>query len=335
MATPESSPLEILLVTGPLGAGKTTVVNRLLKAEIAAGRRVAVLINEFGSVSVDDALVNAERPELAGIENLVNGCACCSLREDVVAILAAWADREPGSRPERVVLETTGLADPTDLVDLETEARLTGRIQLMGCLTVVSALGALAHLENRTLLRHQVGLASLIHVSKADLDPSLAMAWESEIRSRFPGRPIAQTRMGQAPASAPDPWRGDIPKATEATVGPSFAQARALTLHFDHPVDPAALEALLQRPPVVGELLRAKGVCSFVGFPPRNDGSDRWAFQMADGRVEIAPLPAASEGRLPERVAVIIGTDLDWGQWRKSLRDLERPAPGARRKVTL
>jgi len=89
MVEAHTLPLEVLLVTGPLGAGKTTVVNRLLKVEIAAGRRVAVLINEFGAVSVDGALVEAERPELAGIANLMNGCACCSLRGEVVATLAA------------------------------------------------------------------------------------------------------------------------------------------------------------------------------------------------------------------------------------------------------
>ena len=71
--------LEVLMVTGPLGSGKTTVVNQLLKAELAAGRRVAVLVNEFGAVSVDGLLLGS-RPELADIANLVDGCACCSLR---------------------------------------------------------------------------------------------------------------------------------------------------------------------------------------------------------------------------------------------------------------
>src|SRR5512141_108818 len=130
--------IEVLIVTGPLGAGKTTAVNRLLKREIALQRRVAVLINEFGSVSVDETLIRAERPELAGIANLVNGCVCCSLRSDVVAALAAWCDLPPGEGPDRVVMETTGLADPTDLVDLELEPELQGRVHLSGCLTVIS-----------------------------------------------------------------------------------------------------------------------------------------------------------------------------------------------------
>jgi G3E family GTPase len=326
--------LDVLLVTGPLGSGKTTVVNRLLRTELEAGRRVAVLINEFGTVSVDGLLVGADRPELAGIANLVNGCACCSLKADVVAVLAGWCD-QPGG-PERVVLETTGLADPTDLVDLELEPALAGRMRLAGCLTVVSALAPLGQLQ-RPLLRRQIGLASLVYVSKADLDPSLAMAWESQIRAAFQGHAIQPARLG-LPAVPVDPWAGVLPGPVPQRAdpsGPSFAQARALTLAFDHPVDPAALEALFLRPPAQGELLRAKGICAFKDWPARNDGSDRWAFQWADGRLEVSPLPAGPGGALADRVAVVIGVGLDWGGWKAELRELERPPAGARRKVRL
>jgi G3E family GTPase len=232
-----------------------------------------------------------------------------------------------------VVLETTGLADPTDLVDLEQEPELAGRMRLAGCLTVVSALTPLGHLE-RTLLRRQAALASLVYVSKADLDPSLAMAWESQLRAAFPGHAIQASRQGVAPG--PDPWAGVIPAGlpdrTEAEDG--FAAARALTLRWDHPVDPEALETLFLRPPAQGELLRAKGVCAFPGWAPRHDGSDRWAFQWADGRLEISPLPAAAGGPAP-LVAVVIGLGLAWDAWKAELRGLERPPAGARRKVAL
>lgn len=334
--------LEVLLVTGPLGAGKTTVVNLLLRAEVEAGRRVAVLINEFGAVSVDGALVGAERPEVAGIANLVGGCVCCSLREDVVAALAAWCDAPEEARPERVVLETTGLADPTDLLDLELEPTLAGRLALRGCLTVVSALTPLDHLASRALLKRQVGMASLVHVSKADVDPSLALAWEGEIRASRRGLAVVQTRLGLAPDDSPDPWSGDpagTPRPAEVREGPSFAQARSLVVAFDHPVDPAALEDLFLRPWEQdcsgGELLRAKGVVSFDGWPPRHDGSDRWAFQLADGRLEIAPLPQPPGAPAAERVAVVIGTGLEASAWKRALRGLERPPAGTRRKVVL
>ncbi len=330
--------LEVLIVTGPLGAGKTTVMNRLLKREIAEHRRVAVLINEFGSVSVDGALVNAELPQLAGIENLINGCVCCSLRDDVVAALAAWCDQPTESRPHRVVMETTGLADPTDLLDLELDPQLQGRLRLVGCLTIVSCLGPVDHLQSRDLLRRQVALASLIFISKTDLDPAQAVAWESEIRRAFPQVSLVPTRLGETPQNAPDPWRGDmrgLPEGWEKVEGPSYAEARSITLHWDHPVDPSALEALFQAPPAGGDLLRAKGVCAFAGWPPRHDGSDRWAFQVADGRLEVSPLPQAPQGVPADSVAVIIGTDLDVGIWKKRLRELERAPEGARKKVVL
>lgn len=334
----DHAPLEVLIVTGPLGAGKTTAVNRLLKAEVAGGRRVAVLINEFGAISVDGTLVDAERPELAGMENLVNGCVCCSLRNDVVATLQAWCEQPDGQRPERVVLETTGLADPTDLLDLEQEPPLAGRLRLAGLLTVVSCLAPVDHLKTKPLLHRQAALASLIHLSKADLDPSAAVAWEGELRTAFKHIPLIPTRHGLAPEGSPDPWRGDlrpVPEGWEPSGGSSFAEARSLTLHWDHPIDPAALEALLLAPPESGELLRAKGVCAFAGWAARNDGSDRWAFQLADGRLEISPLPLLADGTAPACAAVVIGTGLDGAHWKKALRGLERPPAGARRKAFL
>ena len=332
------APLDILIVTGPLGAGKTTVVNHLLKAEVAAGRRVAVLINEFGAISVDGALVDAERPELAGIQNLVNGCVCCSLRDDVVATLQAWCDQPEGIRPVRVVLETTGLADPTDLLDLDQEPVLAGRLRLAGLLTVISCLAPVDHLRTKALLHRQAALASLIHLSKADLDPSAGVAWESELRSTFRQIPLVATRHGQAPEGSPDPWLGDVrplPDGWAPAGSTSFASARSLTLLWDHPVDPAALEALLLAPPAQGELLRAKGVCAFHGWAARHDGSDRWAFQLADGRLEISPLPLRADGTAAACMAVVIGINLDNGRWKQDLRSLEVPAAGARRKVTL
>ncbi len=333
--------LEILIVTGPLGSGKTTTVNTLLRSALTEGRRVAVLINEFGAVDVDGTLVAAERPEVAGIASLVNGCVCCSLKEDVVATLRAWADAPRDQRPDRIVLETTGLADPTDLLDLELEPALEGRIRIKGILTVLSCLSPLHHLQQRDLLKRQVGLASLLYLSKSDLDPSAAVAWEGQLRTALPNLAIVQSRQGLPPTGSPDPWAGDPVRPQGWADSPtlSFADTRSFSLAFDHPVDPAALEALFLPPQTEalarGELLRAKGVCAFAGWAPRADGSDRWAFQVADGRIEISPLPLSPDGSAPPKLAVIIGTGLDQPAWKGALRALELPPEGARRKVAV
>jgi G3E family GTPase len=126
-----------------------------------------------------------------------------------------------------------------------------------------------------------------------------------------------------------------LPEGWEASGTTSFSEARSLTLHWDHPVDPGALEALLLAVPLQGELLRAKGVCAFAGWAARNDGSDRWAFQLADGRLEISPLPTLPDGTAAACAAVVIGINLDKSNWQRDLRGLEVPPQGGRRKVTL
>ena len=88
---------------------------------------------------------------------------------------------------------------------------------------------------------------------------------------------------------------------------PAWVRQRALEGGL---TPPEALEALFLRPQNRGELLRAKGICAFKDWPARHDGSDRWAFQWADGRLEVSPLPAA--GAPAPLVAVVIGLGLDW-----------------------
>ena len=102
-------PVPILLVTGFLGAGKTTVVNHLLAH--AQGRRIAAVVNDFGAVNIDAELIAGASD---GVVSLANGCICCSLEGDLLRTLAALLRRDP--RPEFIVIETSGVADPADIV---------------------------------------------------------------------------------------------------------------------------------------------------------------------------------------------------------------------------
>ena len=102
-------PVPILLVTGFLGAGKTTVVNHLLAH--AEGRRIAAVVNDFGAINIDAELIAGASD---GVVSLSNGCICCSLEGDLLRTLAALLRRDP--RPEFIVIETSGIADPSDIV---------------------------------------------------------------------------------------------------------------------------------------------------------------------------------------------------------------------------
>ncbi len=102
-------PVPILLVTGFLGVGKTTVVNHLLAH--AEGRRIAAVVNDFGAINIDAELITGASD---GVVSLSNGCICCSLQGDLLRTLAALLRRDP--RPEFIVIETSGVADPSDIV---------------------------------------------------------------------------------------------------------------------------------------------------------------------------------------------------------------------------
>ncbi|MTD52372.1 GTP-binding protein, partial [Escherichia coli] len=102
-------PVPILLVTGFLGAGKTTVVNHLLAH--AAGRRIAAVVNDFVAINIDAELIAGASD---GVVRLANGCICCSLEGDLLRTLSTLLRRDP--RPDHIVIETSGVADPADIV---------------------------------------------------------------------------------------------------------------------------------------------------------------------------------------------------------------------------
>jgi G3E family GTPase len=160
--------IPVTVVTGFLGAGKTTLIRRFLKSP--EGQGTAVIVNEFGAVGIDDALVRAaaETTVLLG-----NGCLCCITRTDLqVALRQLVFDRERGTAPPfaRVLIETSGLADPAPILQtFSTDRALGGEFHIDVVLAVVDAVNGEAALADAAEARKQVILADRLIISKSDL----------------------------------------------------------------------------------------------------------------------------------------------------------------------
>ncbi len=160
--------IPVSVVTGFLGAGKTTLLRHFLATP--EGRGTAVIINEFGAVGIDDALVrnSADETVLLG-----NGCLCCITRSDLqVALRRLVFDRERGTVPpfQRVIIETSGLADPGPILQtFSTDRALGGEFHVEVVLTAVDAANAEATLSAAAEARKQVILADALVITKPDL----------------------------------------------------------------------------------------------------------------------------------------------------------------------
>jgi len=164
---PRGPRLPVVAVTGFLGSGKTTLIRALLDKPQAAN--TAVIVNEYGEIGIDHALLRSSSDVTV---LLGNGCLCCNVRSDLRAL---FADRARGAVPsfERVVIETSGLADPGPVLQTFATDRSLGReFHLQALISVVDAVNGEGNLERMPEAKKQVALADRIVISKSDLaDP--------------------------------------------------------------------------------------------------------------------------------------------------------------------
>jgi G3E family GTPase len=185
---PEKVPVTIL--TGFLGAGKSTLLNRILKDPDM--RDAAVIINEFGDVGIDHLLVESSGDSII---ELSDGCLCCTVRGELVDTLAMLMDSMQTGRIrplKRVVIETTGLADPAPVMQaIMGNPVIATNFDLDGMVTVIDAVNGLQTLDNHEEARKQVAVADRLIVSKSEMNGAVpAAALEARLRSLNPRAPI-------------------------------------------------------------------------------------------------------------------------------------------------
>src|SRR5215470_7480255 len=162
-ATSPNSKASVIFLTGFLGSGKTTLLNRILTAE--HGRRVAVIVNEFGEVGIDHHLLLSSDQEVVQMNN---GCVCCTVRGDLMR--SFFQLMEHRSKFDTVVIETTGLAEPAPVAQsLYADERIRREFTLDGVVTVVDAKHISGQIEKSAEAREQIAFADLILLNKTDL----------------------------------------------------------------------------------------------------------------------------------------------------------------------
>jgi G3E family GTPase len=224
------------ILTGFLGSGKTTLLKRVLSE--SHGQKIAVIENEFGSENIDnDILVQDSREEII---QLNNGCVCCSIREDLRTTLSELAERKRKGELDfdRVVIETTGLADPgpvaqTFFMDDEiAEAYLLDSI-----LTLVDAKHGDSQLDLRQEARRQVGFADQIFISKSDLVATGEVdALAHRLKHMNPRAPQRQVHFGEVPITEVFDLRG-FNLNSKLDIDPEFLGADGGHEHHDHDHD--------------------------------------------------------------------------------------------------
>jgi G3E family GTPase len=318
--------IPVTILTGFLGAGKTTLLNRILRQH--HGLRLAVIENEFGSESVDaDILVQDDQEQIVQLDN---GCLCCNVRGDLLRALANLARRRAAGEVgfDRVVIETSGLADPGPVAQsLSSDADVAAAFRLDAIVTVVDAVHGAATLAERAEARAQVAYADRVLVSKTDVAADdalprlrqavLALSPEADLLDMAdPAHTLAH--LLQAPVQGTgNTWQSAAPPAHDPDV-------RSISFVTHHPFDPQRLEHFLAAMvDICGvDLFRCKGVLWVAGC------EQKVVLQGVQLTMRVTPGEAWASSARRSKI-VLIGRDLPVEELRDSLRRCLRDEEGA------
>ncbi|HEX6265521.1 MAG TPA: GTP-binding protein [Burkholderiales bacterium] len=274
----ESNMVPVTILTGFLGSGKTTLLNRILKED--HGHRIAVIENEFGEVGVDNDIIETGDEQIVEMNN---GCICCTVRGDLIRILGTLKEKRDRGvlKFDRVLIETTGMADPGPVAQtFFTDEEIGNYYLLDSIITLVDAKHAPRQLDEFHEAQEQVGFADKILLSKTDLvSDDETSSLSTRLKRMNPRAPIKKVHFGDAPLGEVLDIRGFNLNAI-LQLDPEFLtdvhhehhdEVESFVFRSDKPFDGTKLEQFLSGMiQVYGpDLLRYKGVLWMKGNPRR------------------------------------------------------------------
>jgi len=190
-----TTPIPTTILSGFLGAGKTTLLNYLLSAQ--HGRRIGVLVNDFGEINIDAQLVIGVEGETISLKN---GCICCSIRDDLLTEMLRMTQAVPP--PEHIIIEASGVSDPVAIANTLMSVQMMGHVVLDAIVTVVDAEQVLQLKANDQVLAiDQIGVADMVILNKVDLvdEQTKAKVRDDFIRQIVPNARIIEATHGRVP----------------------------------------------------------------------------------------------------------------------------------------
>ncbi len=268
--------LPVTIVAGFLGVGKTTLLNHLLAAP--DGRRLAVLVNDFGKINIDASLIEARDGDVV---SLANGCICCSIGDDLGGALLDLNALSP--RPDHVVIETSGIAFPGRVRDI---VEMLPGFRCEAVIVLADGERMLDQVEDPqigALIRDQIAAADLLALNKLDLAGRAGMQRNRDwLVSRFPKLAICDCANAELPSSLVLGWVGSNRLSLTTDNGPGFKSG---LFRSSRPIDRARFTALIEDSPPC--LLRAKGFIRFADRPTATEvfqlAGQRWRLSSAVG----------------------------------------------------
>jgi Putative GTPases (G3E family) len=271
--------IPILLVTGFLGAGKTTAVNHLLTQ--SQGKKIAAIVNDFGQINIDAELIFEATDDVI---SLANGCVCCSLEGELIRTLATLLKRD--SKPDIIVIETSGIANPADVVRSLLDPFIWQEAPLEQVLCILDGTTPTDDL-NDPLKQSQLRAADLIALTKLDLksqdDPS---GIREALRKINPNAVVVDAPYGRIPTTLLLPM--DLDRAAPLrTSDPQSTLDDRFETHSWTADRPLSMQRFRNAIETLSPLLaRAKGMIVVTEQPEK-----QMVFQLSGGRATLAPRP--------------------------------------------